>query len=225
EYLVACLTMQTKINIDYGMLMEAANEIGDIGHLGFLALLYMHEHPFGETAYDNLKKALESQQALLSLDPISDDYLIELMINPWMGCSYWDVDDRHRLKRTLNQLIQRWLDQKLSPGLKKRMAQNAARTGKVKRIVVASEKFKSGHAMYRCYHRRILDLAKHYEVILVTAKQDYDENSAKDFHRVIEVKDDIPSIQDAVKEIAKLEPDLIFYPSLGMAKWTSLLSN
>src|SRR5690606_18272924 len=27
------------------------------------------------------------------------------------------------------------------------------------------------------------------------------------------------------KEIAKLEPDLIFYPSLGMAKWTSLLSN
>src|SRR5690606_16291760 len=85
EYLIVCLTMQTKITIDYGMLMEASDEIGDIGYLGYLSLLYMHEHPFGETAYDNLKKALESQQTLLSLDPVPDDYFIELMINPWMG--------------------------------------------------------------------------------------------------------------------------------------------
>src|SRR5690606_30256207 len=225
EYLVACLSMQTKINLDYAMLMEASNEIGDLGHLAYLALLYMHEHPFGETAYDNLKKALDSQQALLTLDPNCDDYFIELMINPWMGCSYWDVDNRHQLKRTFNQLIQRWLDRKLSPGLKKRMAENAARTGKVKRIVVASEKYKSNHAMYRCYHQRMLSLRKEYELILVTAPEDYDEVSAKDFDRVIEIVEGIQNIADTVKEVVKLEPDMILFPSLGMAKWTPLLCN
>ena len=225
EYLVACLSMQTKINLDYAMLMEASNEIGDLGHLAYLALLYMHEHPFGETAYDNLKKALDSQQALLTLNSNCDDYFIELMLNPWMGCSYWDVENRHQLKRTFNQMIQRWLNRKLSPGLKKRMAENAARTGKLKRIVVASEKYKSNHAMYRCYHQRMLSLRKEYELILVTAPEDYDEVSAKDFDRVIEITEGVKNITDTAKEVVKLEPDMIFYPSLGMAKWTILLSN
>lgn len=225
EYLVACLSMQTKINLDYAMLMEASNEIGDLGHLAYLALLYMHEHPFGETAYDNLKKALDSQQALLTLDPNCDDYFIELMLNPWMGCSYWDVENRHQLKRTFNQLIQRWLDRKLSPGLKKRMAENAARTGKVKRIVVASEKYKSNHAMYRCYHSRIQALRGNYELILVTAPDDYDEVSAKDFDRVVEIDEGVTNITETAKELVKLEPDMIFFPSLGMSKWTVLLAN
>src|SRR5690606_25305918 len=185
-------------------------------------LLYMHEHPFGESAYDNLQNSLKGQQSLLNLEP--DDHHIELMINPWMGCSYWDVEDRHQIKRSFNQLIQKWLDKKLSPGLKKRMAANASRTGKVKRIVVASEKYKSNHAMYRCYHSRIQSLRDHYELILVTAPVDYDEVSAKDFARVVITNDSAKAIADTVKEVVKLGPDLILFPSLGMAKWPTWLS-
>jgi len=183
----------------------------------------MHEHPFGENAYTNLQNTLKSHQSLLTLDP--DDHHIELITNPWMGCSYWDVEDRHQIKRTFNQLIQKWLDKKLSPGLKKRMAANAARTGKVKRIVVASEKYKSNHAMYRCYHSRIQALRSEYELILVSAPGDYDETSAKDFDLVIEIADGAKNITDTAKEVVKLEPDMIFFPSLGMAKWTVLLAN
>src|SRR5690606_19642289 len=119
----------------------------------------------------------------------------------------------------------RWLHQTLSPGLKKRMAQNASRTGKVKRVVVASEKYKSNHAVYRCYHSRIQSLRDHYELILVTAPGDYDETSAKDFDQVVEIVDGVPNIADTAKEVARLEPDMIFFPSLGMAKWTILLAN
>src|SRR5690606_5654288 len=65
-YLVACLFMQTQIKLEYAMWMEATSKSGDLGKLPNLAPLNMHEHPVGETAYDNLKKALDSQQALLT---------------------------------------------------------------------------------------------------------------------------------------------------------------
>src|SRR5690606_25739549 len=81
------------------------------------------------------------------------------------------------------------------------------------------------HAMHRCYHPRIRDLQDNYELILVTAPADYDEVSAQDFHSVVEVRDSTGDIAETVKAIAKLEPDMIFWPSVGMSKWTILLSN
>src|SRR5690606_33653530 len=80
-------------------------------------------------------------------------------------------------------------------------------------------------AMYRCYHSRIQALRGDYELILVTAPDDYDEVSAKDFDQVVEITEGIKNIANTVKEVVKLEPDLIFFPSLGMAKWTTLLGN
>lgn len=219
--LLVCLTLQSRIKVDYEMLMD----ISDLGYLAYLALFYDFEHPFGHKALENFHEAIACKSRLLAKVNASDDHHIELMLNPWMGCSYWDIEDRHHLKFAFNQVIQQWLEHKLPPGLKKRMAANAARKGPVKRIVVASEKYISAHAVYRCYHPRIEALRDHFELILVTTATDYDKTSAQDFDQVIEVADAAHAIADTVKEVAKLEPDMIFFPSLGMAKWTILLAN
>ena len=221
HFLIACYTLQSQVNVEYEMLIEAAPELAYYGYLG---LLYEFEHPFSAQMNENFQALFKIHEKLRSLNPSTGDY-VELMLNPWMGCSYWDVDARHEFKRSINHVLEKWLDFKLPPGVKNRLERNAERRGPVKRIVVASEKYISSHAMYRCYHHRIRDLKDNYELILVTAPADYDEVSAQDFHSVVEVSDSTGDIAETVKAIAKLEPDMIFWPSVGMSKWTILLSN
>lgn len=220
KYLLTCYTLNSNITIDVETVINAIPYWGASWYLG---LLYNHHHCFNQRIQENLNKLIACHQTFekVSLDVT----LAELSVSPWMNCSYWDIDNRHEIKKSINVALKRWAESEVTPGLSKRISRYINKTTAIKRIVVLCEKYNSKHAMYRSYHLPISVLKQHYDVTLFCAKEEFDINSEKDFHRVVTVKDSAQDLAQIVKDIAAIEPDLILYPSLGMAKWTIPLCN
>lgn len=221
KFLYACLSLNSHIKFNVELLVNAIPLWGMYWYLG---LLYGQQHSFNNLIESNLNTIVDSHPLIRNM--VFDATAVELSVAPWMLCSYHDRDNRHEIKKSINVAIQKWINGKqLPPGALKKVSRYIDKTTNIKKIVVLSEQYTSIHAMYRCYHPELKILKENYHVTLISAPQNYDELSKKDFHEVIDVEDNVDSITTVVSKIANLEPDLIFFPSLGMAKWTIPCAN
>lgn len=222
EYLIVCHTIFSSIKIDYHKLIKSHPNQALAGYIG---LLTQFHHPYNEKAIQNFTELFAQREVMAAVKKPTVSHVARI-VPGWMGCSYWDIDNRHDFKRSANTMIRNWLDNTLSPGTKKLIGKVQASPGRpIKRIVVASEKYGHRHAMYRGYHSRISRLKDDYELILVTTENDYDDISAADFHQTVTVSNEISKIDSTARAILKLDPDLIIYPSLGMASWSIVACN
>jgi hypothetical protein len=221
KYLYACLTLNTDIAFDARQL---ANALPYFGMYWYLGMLYRFQHPYNKQIESNFNKVFEAHPVIKDME--LDSTAAELTAAPWMLCSYLDRSDRHEMKASINIAIENWVTTKLiSPGMKKKVADYITKTSGIKKIVVLSEHYSSQHAMYRCYHPELKLLKEKFHVTLVSDPTEYDKLSSQDFDNIINIKDTAEDMSDVIKKIIKLEPDLIFFPSLGMAKWTIPLAN
>lgn len=220
KFLYVCLSLNSSIEFDVKMLVDAIPVWGMYWYLG---LLYGHQHSYNPRIESNLNKLVDAH-ALIQ-DMVLDDTAVEMAASPWMLCSYLDRSDRHEIKKSINVAIQKWLKPKITPGQTKKITRYIDKTTEIKKIVVLSEQYTSKHAMYRCYHPELEILKDNFQVTLISDPKNYDGQSIRDFHNVIDVEDNTASIKTIINEITTLEPDLIFFPSLGMAKWTISLAN
>jgi hypothetical protein len=220
KFLYACLTLNTNIAFDPKLLISAIPEFGKYWYLG---MLYAHQHSFNLRIENNFNTILEAHSLIQTMQ--FDSTSVELSASPWMLCSYLDRQDRHEVKKSINIAIGKWLDKQVTPGQSKRIKNYTDKTKEIKRIVILSEKLGSKHAMFRCYYTRIAALREQYHVTLVSTEADYDDAILGAVDDVVHVPDTAMEISDTIKEIANLKPDLIIYPSLGMAKWTVPLAN
>lgn len=218
KLLYACITLNSNISYDTSQLISAMPIWGLYWYLG---MIYGYQHPYNERMEQSYN-ALFDHHELLKTIPF-DETAIGMIPVPWMQCSYLDRPDRHGLKVSFNNAVERWLESRLKK--QKLDTRYIDDQGPIKRIAVLSEQYTSGHAMYRCYHTEIKTLKQRYHVTLVTEKHTYDDNSALDFDEVVEIDGSIGDISNTAKAIANLKPDLIYFPSLGMGKWTVLLAN
>ena len=150
---------------------------------------------------------------------------VEMSAAPWMLCSYLNRSDRHEIKKSINVAIEKWVENSIYPGLKKKILKYITKTKDIKNIVILSEKLTSKHAMFRCYYTRIAELKSKYHVTLVSAENDYDNLIHDAVDKVVNITDSTTNFLETVKKISTLEPDLIIFPSLGMAKWTIPIAN
>ena len=221
-YALACHTIHSRVNVDYKQLM---NTVPKTALSAYIGLLTTFKHPFDDQSRQNFKPLFD-QHEIMASSASPELVHIARIIPGWMNCTYWDISNRHEFKRSANQMIKTWLDNTLSKATKKRATANAERLPrKLKRVVIASEKYRTPHAMYRCYHTRIAALKENYYTILVTNENDYDENSEQDFDEVVHVSENLSEINETIETIATLEPHLILYPSLGMAAWSIITCN
>ena len=221
KFLYVCLSLNSNIEFDVEMLVNAIPLWGMYWYLG---LLYGYLHSYNQQIESNLNKVVDAHPLIQTM--VFDNSAVEMSASPWMLCSYLDRSDRHEIKKSINAAIQKWIiDKQLPPGTLKKVSSYIDKTTSIKKIVVLSEKYTSIHAMYRCYHIPIAELRKHYHVTLISTPNDFDDISKLDFNQVIEVKDSAKNFKSVIEKIAQIKPDLIFYPSLGMSKWTIPLSN
>lgn len=218
KLLYACITLNSKISYDVVQLITA---IPTWGLYWYMGLIYGYQHPLNEHIEQSYNKLFDQHEIIKTIP--FDDTAIGMAPVPWMQCSYLDRPDRHGLKVSLNSAIEQWLGSQLKG--QKFDTSYINTQGDIKRVVVLSEHYTSGHAMYRCYHTEIKALKQQCHVTLITEKHTYDDNSAQDFDEVVVIDGDIKQIISTIMIVASLEPDLVYYPSLGMAKWTVLLAN
>ena len=221
KYLYTCLTLNTDIEFDPTQLATALPYFGAYWYLG---MLYGFHHPYNKRIENNFNKVFEAHHVIKAME--LDSTSAELAAVPWMLCSYLDRSDRHDMKVSINAAMENWINAKhISPGMQKKIESYIAKTTKIKHIVVISEQYISAHAMYRCNHPELKVLKEHFHLTMISDPTKYDKLSSQDFDEIINIKDSAEDMSDVIKKIIKLEPDLIYFPSLGMAKWTIPLAN
>lgn len=144
--------------------------------------------------------------------------------NAWMNCSYSTTESKHLVKRDLNAMIRN--------GLKAQGVDDAklpARKHEQDKpvVIVPIELFTSYHAMYRCFSRVVEKLKQRFHVIGVSPINCIDDEAEKIFDEVMKFDPAkaILNINELVEQIRDHAPDIIYYPSLGMANYTLLLAN
>lgn len=171
-----------------------------------------------ERGENNRTKILQSGHLIESVE-IEDRHLPMLSV-AYMYVTYAVYPGKHDFKRSLNKLCRHLLERRR---LEPKDVTPPAR--KKPRLLVIHEWFSHSHAMYRCYAPLIQALGQKFELHSLASKEGIDHEAAKMFKssKVVEpLKVGIPGL---LKEIERIKPDAIFYPSVGMAYWVILLSN
>jgi hypothetical protein len=162
-----------------------------------------------------------TRNQLLELGPIVEQgdlpqSLLFRLINVWMYSSYYNLESKHDVKLPLNKILRnsvRKIGIKQPP-----IVPRIIKAGKP-RLAVLVEHFTSGHAMYRCYAWAVQQLGEFFTLILVGHENKMDEKSREMFDEVLSFPESTPQSK-IIGKLVKLQPDVIYYPSLGMDLWT-----
>lgn len=92
-------------------------------------------------------------------------------------------------------------------------------------ILVVAERFLAHHAMHRVYAPSIRQLRRDFRVILVATPDQIDAAGEALADEVWPADRDLHKLPALVARIARLAPDAIFYPSVGMSMWAIALAN
>ena len=161
-----------------------------------------------------------------------DDLPSAVLHNAYMFCSYADTPRRHAVKRDINVLVRRKLDQlgltDLPPPPVQPRLTDGARRGKKPLMLVVVEWFGGAHSIYRTHSRTIEAAREHFEVVGFGFGYAIDDAGRAVFDRFIELEqpDYIGECLKTIRDFAVAEqPDVLYMPSVGMFVLTVFMSN
>lgn len=150
--------------------------------------------------------------------------LVAVTASAWMTCSYAAAPARHRLKVALNQVLRRLNDEigfeaSVLPQPRPRPARPT--------IVVLAEAMRSGHVQYRYFGQYLRQLRTRFRLVLAAPQGEIDDHVRALFDETFGFDPyGSPSfLGEVVAFVAAQAPDLVFWPSVGMARWGPLLAN
>ena len=147
---------------------------------------------------------------------------LSLISNAWMNCSYSSRPDKHALKPALNAVL---------ANLRGRLGfadtpMAAPRPLKDRpTLVVVAEVIHQDHVQFRYFGQYLRQLRTRFELVLVAPQAQVSASVPELFDRVAPFDSSTNSFLGQVVAIIRgLEPDVIFWPSVGMARWGPLLA-
>lgn len=155
--------------------------------------------------------------------PLTVDHLV-LLSAAWMLCSYAGARDKHGIKPVLNRVLRQWGE---SIGLSDAPlpAIRALKTRPT--LLVVAEIMHSNHVQYRYFGQYLRQLRQRFHLILLTegAPADTHVQALFDENRLFKRESGTGYFNKLVEEIKSLNPDMIFYLSVGMRHWGPVLAN
>ena len=143
---------------------------------------------------------------------------------PFFACSYATSPDKYEFKKWLTKLIRHNLPQWLSPDVKPYIDDMPAFKQKPKlKMAVMLELYSPNHAMHRCFNNSLKSLGKDYELIAFIDKCNAKDESLDFFDNVIAFNS-VFDINRNAELVLQENPDIVFYPSIGMNFWGIYLS-
>ena len=142
----------------------------------------------------------------------------------YMGCSYADAPHKHDIKRSMNKMVRKWLEEQNVTDIE---IDAQARRG-VKRkptLIVMAELYNSIHAMHRCYGPAIRSLKDRFKLIYMSAEGKCDEKLHYMFDKIDTTKFNIRDPKPFFDKAKSYRPDVVYYPSIGMRPLSILGSN
>lgn len=217
--LLACWSLDSDLTLDFEGMSEAMPQIVAAALIGMIAVGGVHTERAHERKIELMRK-----WPLIEKAPLHELMLIAAG-DCYMHCSYVDIPEKHDIKKALNRLMRGLVEGSLkSRGLL--CIERHTLTAKERpTVVVPVEWFGSAHAMYRCYVQSVRQLRKRFRVVAITPVSQIDETGRAEFDEVRQVEGQAIGLGDLLAAIAAEDPDIIWYPSIGMAAWWVALSN
>lgn len=182
--------------------------------------------------------AFERREHLLGLHEIFKDVdlpeaCMPALSDAYMYSSYASREDKHAMKGTVHRLMAATLRRRgvKTPSdsmLLDRRAERPVLGDPTRKptILICLEWFGHLHAMFRCYAPMIRELRRHFNVVGMSQANSIDEQGKAEFDRWVEISAENLVLRDMVKTIVSdIRPDMIYYPSLGMAMWWVALAS
>lgn len=157
---------------------------------------------------------------------------IGVMHDVYMHCSYADRADKHDVKRSINGLIQRFLQRDgprlaLVPAAVPAPAPAVVRPGRPTMLVVV-EWFTAGHSIYRTHSRTMEAAREQFEVVGVGVGHCVDDAGRSVFERFIELRAESNPLEQ-LRQIGQIAQhtgaQVLYMPSVGMFPLTMWLAN
>lgn len=173
-----------------------------------------------ERGEKNRFKLYKRSEILRKITPNAE--FVYSVINAWMFCSYSPSSNKMEIKKNINAMIRNF--HKAKGFDKKEVSVKKSRKSGKPKLLIIHEKVGRNHAMFRCYIPFFSTLSVHFDVTSMSDNALKDNESRELFpnHIVINDTKDIAGIINTINDIA---PDVIYYPSLGMAHFTVFLAN
>ena len=213
-----CWGLESSIDLDFDMMYRAAPEATHAAMIGMLAVGCTHS----EVAYRR-RVHMMKQLHILSAQPLPDP-LVLAAGDLYMHSTYCDFPEKHAVKPVVNKLL-RGIVERQFPAILDFERSVVMRPTAKPTICVPVEWFGSHHAMYRCYANAIQQLREKFHVVCIYRDTEIDEGGKAAFDEAIRVPGEGVSIADIAGIVERLRPDIMFYPSVGMAAWYVALSN
>lgn len=211
--LLISYSLDSEFEVDFEALVRLDPQLALPAVLGMLA----HMVVLSPAAHRRREK-------LLTLGPLLEaaelkGSMLTAMQRAYMHCSYATGERKHDIKCSFNRLSSRLIESLFGlPRLP------AARMKKPQpTILLPLEWFHSGHAMYRCYAPVISKLREQFRLVAMAHEIVLDGGAKALFDEVIELRGADVMLSDALEQVARVRPDIIYYPSVGMA-WCVCLS-
>lgn len=178
--------------------------------------------------------AHSKREALLAWLPDRLDQLdsldalpISVLHDVYMHCSYADLPQRHRIKASINRLIERKLD---SVGIQPLPLHRGAVDNASQKplMLVLVEWFSGGHSIYRTHSRTLEAARRDFHVVGVGYGANVDDLGRAVFDEFVEFAepDDLFACLRQLRDLAAARKAQVFYmPSVGMFQITLFASN
>lgn len=148
--------------------------------------------------------------------------LYNALCGAYMHCSYAHSKDKHAPKRMLHKMVRQTLEANIPGGL----PHFGPPVRKEKpTIVVILEWWNSKHAMFRTYAKSIQQLRQRFHIIGMRPGTESDQAARDVFDEWVEIDADPLSLPDMAKRVIDMNPDIVYYPSIGMAVWAIAMAS
>lgn len=205
--LLLSYSMDSEFEVEFETLVRLDPQLALPGVLGMLA----HMVVLSPAAH-------RRREQLLRLGPLLEaaelkGSMLTALQRAYMHCSYATGEHKHDIKRSFNRLSRRLIE-----ALFRIPEIGAARTRRDRpTVLLPLEWFHSGHAMYRCYAPLIRRLRGSFRLVGMAHEKVLDNVSKELFDEVVEFQGADVMLADALAHVSRIRPDIIFYPSVGMA--------
>lgn len=222
--LLICYSFFCPQDINYSVFLKLVPELSLTPFLGlFSGQALLHEH-----AFMMREQFFEKAAMLTQVQPSTLPFTLIGAL--WMLCSYGWRRDKHKFKGYINQLLLNWLAvNKIAhpPAL----ADPRPRPSKPKLLVII-EIMTSTHAMFRCYAKALAPLREKFHLLSLSpdgwldgpAQELFDDNLTYPPEQW-QAHHDHNTVATLIKQIQNTQPDIIYYPSIGMNSMNVMLCN
>ncbi|MGF6772738.1 hypothetical protein P3T18_005232 [Paraburkholderia sp. GAS199] len=223
EKLCALYSTESEFELDFAALWAYDKKIAACLALALLSPVFKGS----ASAHGKREALLEWLPGRLQQIDDLDDLPSAILHNAYMFCSYADTPRRHAIKRDINVLVRRKLDQLGLHDLPKPAGKKTTR-GKKPLMIVVLEWFSGAHSIYRTHSRTLEAAREHFEVVAFGFGYAVDEAGRQIFDRFIELEEPeyIGQCLQTIRDFAEAEqPDVLYMPSVGMFVLTIFMSN